>query len=469
MRSLILLLIIALTSCDMPAPTSSLGTVITNVTTIDAVNGVKNHQTVVFSEDEITYAGPAIELPVNHEVIDGSGQFLIPGLWDFHVHLTYETELTAVMPRLFLSYGITSVRDTGGLLHNVLPVVEKMQQPGAIAPRVFFAGPLLDGSDVVYDGKSRPEIGIANASKEQARANIESLKQAGASFIKIYELVSKEIFHEMVTVARSLDMPIDSHVPLSMLASIAGPKVDSIEHLRNIELDCATNAEQLHTERLEVLKNPSGLPGFEVRSALHSAQRLPAIAAYDNERCTQVLDKLTKTVQVPTLRLNAMNKFPPFERADWPEALSRIPNGIRERWQTSSASLAKQGPGNTVFAEWSLFLTGKMNQQAVPIGAGTDTPIRLSVPGYSLHSELDMLVRAGLTPLQAIGAATIEPARYFSIESTMGQIAPGMVADLVLLEKDPIEDINNTKSISRVISKGALMTPQQILGSGASE
>jgi len=340
-----------------------------------------------------------------------------------------------------------------------------MQKPGAIAPRVFFAGPLLDGSDVVYDGKSRPEIGVQNATKQQARTAIETLKAAGASFIKIYELVSEEVFFEMVSVARALDMPIDSHVPLSMLASIAGPQVDSIEHLRNIELDCATNAVELHRQRLLALKNPQGLPGYEVRSALHKAQRLPAITAYDKDRCTQVLAKLTKTLQVPTLRLNALQKYPPFSRDDWQQALNKIPDDMSQRWQAIADTLEKAEESDTRFAEWSLFLTGKMHQQGVPIGAGTDTPIRLSVPGYSLHSELEMLVLAGLTPLQAIAAATIEPARYFSIEHRMGQIAKGMKADLVLLEHDPLKNIKHTKAIALVVSKGTVMTPNEILSS----
>ena len=120
-------------------------TAITNVTVIDAVNGVRKNQTVVFDGDNIVSvqtAGP----PANTaESIDGTGRYLIPGLWDFHVHLTYDERLTAAMPRLFLSYGITSVRDTGGLMHEILPVVENMRAAGEVAPRVFFAGPLLDG------------------------------------------------------------------------------------------------------------------------------------------------------------------------------------------------------------------------------------------------------------------------------------------------------------------------------------
>jgi len=464
MRNVILLLIVALfMSCDSADPEPWSATAITNITTIDAINGVTKHQTVIFSEDKITYVGPVKALSANHRIIDGSGKFLIPGLWDFHVHLTYESDLTPVMPGLFLSYGITSVRDTGGLLDKIVPVVQEMQKPGAIAPRVFFSGPLLDGSDVVYDGKSRPEIGIQNASKQQARANIEALKAAGADFIKIYELVSEEIFYEMVAAARALNMPIDSHVPLSMRASVAGPEVDSIEHLRNIELDCATHAEALLAQRLLALENPNGLPGYEVRSGLHNAQRIEALNAYDDDRCTRVLAKLTNTLQVPTLRLNAMSNLQPYSRADWPDALSRVPLSTQKRWQKLIDTAGEEEERFMQFADWSLFLTNKMHQQGVPIGAGTDTPIRLSVPGYSLHSELEMLVLAGLTPLQAIGAATIEPARYFSIETELGQIAAGMKADLVLLDQNPMEDITNTKSIGQVITKGKVMTPAEIL------
>ena len=148
---MLLICIVLVTACDGP---ESSGTAITNVTVIDAVNGVRENQTVVGDGDEIKTiraTGSGSELSVT-ETIDGSGKYLIPGLWDFHVHLSYDERFTDYMPELFLSYGITSVRDTGGLLRKVLPIVERMRAPDAIAPRVFFAGPLLDGNLVVYDG-----------------------------------------------------------------------------------------------------------------------------------------------------------------------------------------------------------------------------------------------------------------------------------------------------------------------------
>ncbi len=358
------------------------GIAITNVTVIDAVNGVRENQTVVFDGDEITSVGPTGTEPPVAETIDGTGKFLIPGLWDLHVHLTYDERFTNSMPALFLSYGITSVRDTGGLMHKVLPVVEKMRAPDSIAPRVFFAGPLLDGNFVVYDGESRPEIGVRNATPDDARSAIRNLKEQGVDFIKIYEMVSPAVFEAMVETANELELPIDSHVPLSLRASTAGPSVDSIEHLRNIEMDCASNAPELHETRLELLRNPQGLSGADLRSSLHSLQRLPAIANYDEARCDRTLETLMSTTQVPTLRLSALNLAPPFARDDWADALSRIGADVRAEWTKSAMELAENPIEEfTTFGEWSLFLTGRMHERGVPIGAGTDTPIFISVPG----------------------------------------------------------------------------------------
>lgn len=451
-RSVVAAAALFVAACQ-PAPS---GTAITNVTVIDAVNGVRESQTVVFDGDEITgvYASN-VEVGAA-ETIDGTGKYLIPGLWDFHVHLTYDDRFTGMMPAAFLSYGITSVRDTGGLMHKILPVVEDMRAEGAIAPRVFFAGPLLDGRFVVYDGDDRPEIGVQNATPGQARETIRSLKEQGVDFIKVYEMVGPETFEAMVETANELDLPIDSHVPLSMRASIAGPSVDSIEHLRNIEMDCASDSPALHEERLERLKNPEGLSGFELRASLHRLQRLPAIANYDEARCDQTIDALKSTMQVPTLQLYSAGAVPPWSRADWGEALDRLPEEAAAPWREITAERSANPPEevDTTFPDWGLFLTGRAHTAGVPIGAGTDTPIGLSPPGYSLHTELEFLVRAGLSPLDALASATVRPAEYFSLQDEMGTIDAGKKADLVLLGANPLDDIANTKSIVGVISKG---------------
>jgi len=453
---LLALLTVACSESEVAEPVADT-IAITNVTVIDAADGPRSDQTVIIEGDEIVAVQAASVAVDAGEVIDGTGKYLIPGLWDFHVHLTYDERLQDAMPALFASYGITSVRDTGGLLDRVLPIVETMRAD-AMAPRVFFAGPLLDGGFVVYDGDGRPEIGTAVTTPEAARNMVQNLYDQGASFIKIYEMVSPEVFVALVDAAEELGMPIDSHVPLSMRASIAGPQVDSIEHLRNIEMDCAANAAELLTIRRQRLENPDGLSGAALRSSLHSAQRLPAVANYHEGQCDRTIAALSDTVMVPTLRLNSFNLAPAWDRDGWEDALSRLPEDVGTQWRTQSQERSTQPTGDTTFADWSLFLTERMHNAGVPVGAGTDTPINLSVPGFSLHSELEMLVRAGLTPLDAIGAATLEPARYFGLEDQMGRIAVGHAADLVLLDADPEADIANTRRIDSVFMRGQLLS-----------
>ena len=109
---------------------------------------------------------------------------------------------------------------------------------------------------------------------------------------------------------------------------------------------------------------------------------------------------------------------------------------------------------DTTFADWSLFLISRLKANGVPIGAGTDTPIGIGIPGWSLHTELELLVSAGLTPLEAIEAATVQAARFLRIEDQTGRIRPGMTADLVLLDADPLADISNTRRIHSVMLGG---------------
>jgi len=386
--------------------------------------------------------------------------FLIPGLWDMHVHLTYDDRFTDAMPAMFLRYGITSVRDTGGLIPLLDPVIERMRAPQAVAPRVFYSGPLQDGRFVVYDGESRPEIGARNATPEEARASVNALADHGVDFIKVYELVTPDVFEALVGTARERGLPVAAHVPLSMYASQAGPSVDSMEHLRNVELDCSDNAAELYEARLGILNAHESGAGFELRSRLHELQRLPAIARYDESRCNRTIASLSSTIQVPTLRLNALALHPPFVREDWEDGLAVTPADAAAEWKQAGADwLADDEVRDTTFAEWSLSLVGRMHQAGVPIGAGTDTPIGYAIPGYSLHTELERLVEAGLTPIEAIGAATIRPAEFFSLQHEMGTIAPGMRADLVMLAADPLADIRNTRRIVTVVSKGRVVEP----------
>jgi hypothetical protein len=433
---------------------------IANVTLIDAKQGLIENVTVVIRDDEIVSVSSDTDTTKTtaDNVIDGTGKYLIPGLWDMHVHLTYDDRFTDLMPQSFLSWGVTSVRDTGGMMQDLAPVIARMRAPGATAPRVFFSGPLLDGQQVVYDGDARPLIGTQNSDAEQARENVRRLKAGGADFIKIYELVSPEVFAALVDEAGKLSMPIASHVPLHLLASTVGNQVGTMEHLRNIELDCASNAEALLVIRQQKLTAENIESGHALRSSLHQLQRLDAIAALDEERCAMVLASLTETIQVPTLRLNAIPLAPPYEQTDWDDAISAMLPAVQKEWNMPNQFIPKDYEKRDLrFSHYSLKMVQRMLDAGVPIGAGTDTPIGLAIPGYSLHRELEMLVRAGMTPLQALEASTIRPAEFLGIQDQMGTIEVGKRADLVLLAKNPLEDIRNTRQIDTVISKGKVM------------
>ncbi|MEZ5561324.1 MAG: hypothetical protein R3E86_22635, partial [Pseudomonadales bacterium] len=194
----VLVLLGTLAACsDAPAP-SSTAIVIDNVTVIDAVAGARPGQRVVIDGDRILSVGPMTEpRPAASEVRDGGGRYLIPGLWDMHVHFLYEPALTGGMADQFLRYGVTSVRDTGGDLAQMVALRAGLEARAAApdgrpVPRLFFAGPLLDGRFVVYDGADpdQPPLGTAVPDVAAARATVQRLRAAGADFIKVYELVS---------------------------------------------------------------------------------------------------------------------------------------------------------------------------------------------------------------------------------------------------------------------------------------
>jgi hypothetical protein len=232
-----------------------------------------------------------------------------------------------------------------------------------------------------------------------------------------------------------------------------------MEHVRNVELDCTAGADQLLSTRRTMLTDAGDEPGAELRARLHTLQRLPAIAAFDAAACEQALASMSSTIQVPTLRLNSFALRPPFARPDWYEAIAAAPAPVAESWAAAGDAWRATPPRpDTTFAAWSLGLVGRMHERGIPIAAGTDTPINYSLPGYALHSELEFLVRAGLSPIEALRAATVRPAEFFGLEAEMGRIEPGMRADLVLLGADPLADISNTRSIEAVVSRGQLLT-----------
>ena len=431
---------------------------ITNVSVIDVVTGGVSKQSVLVNDGKIARVlDPSESVGQSLEVIEGTGQFLLPGLWDMHVHIVYEAQLIQQMPDLFLDYGVTSVRDTGALLANIQPELARWRALGAAAPDIFFSGPLLDGRLVVYDGNGRTEIGRSNATAQAAREQVADLVAAGVDFIKIYELVSPDVFAALVESAEAANIPIAAHVPLSMMAETAGPHVQSMEHLRNIEIACADNAESLFDARETMIEFPGDRSGYELRRDLHQSQRSVALSTADSEsdRCQRVIESLKGTIQVPTLRLNTLPQYSPIRRPDWRDALSDVPEALANQWiETATFFAGQENSVSEQLSSWSLELVDAMQRAGVPIGAGTDTPIGQAIPGYSLHTELERLVDAGLSERQALFAATVVPAMFLKLEGVMGQVKPGMEADLIVLADNPLDDIEHTRTIQAVISDG---------------
>jgi hypothetical protein len=447
-------LLVALNGCS--SAVESQQTLIENVSVVDPVSGLTQNQQILIEDGKIAAVADtsqALTLNANAERFDAQNRYLIPGLWDMHVHFVYDPTLTNEMADLFLDYGVTSVRDTGGDIEQLVKLRDTLPSP---KPNIFISGPLLDGKFVVYDGSDpdRPPLGTGVLEPDAADATVAALKEAGADFIKIYELVQPETYAALAAAAKHRDMPIASHVPLMMTADSAGPMADSMEHLRNIELACASNWQELLAQRQQRIRNFTEGLGYALRAGLHSDQRIPAINNYDETRCNQVLDTLSSTIQVPTLRLNTVTHLKPFQREDWPAALAALPQATQFAWRARIDGLQQLKAIDPTFSKWSVFLIERLLARDVPIGAGTDTPIGLGIPGYSLHTELEFLVQGGMTPQQALYAATVTPAEFFNMADTSGRLTEGMRADLVLLKDNPLTDIRHSRSVEAVMLAG---------------
>ena len=434
----------------------------TNVTAIDAKFGERNNINILITNNKIAKVSmEQINSPSNCITIDGTGKYLIPGLWDAHVHLTFTPGLEESMFPLFIANGITSIRDTGGLIDLVLPWKDKAKQEPNSSPNVFIAGPLLDGLPNVYDGSpGRPEISIGLKSPKEAEETVVMLKNKSVDLIKSYEMLTPKEFIAILNKSKEEGLFVTGHVPLSMdviEASNAGLR--SMEHLRNLEMACSKDFDSLLNERRKILLAGKDSLGGKLRSYIHRSQRLHAINSFDEERTNKVLARLAEndTWQIPTTALltGGINRL--YEDDTWLKTFQYLPKKVKTIW-INKAKNSKQKKSSEFLSlfhgEWALQMIAKLKSANVKILAGTDTPISYLTPGFSLHKELEMLVKGGLKPIEAIESATILPAKYFGLEETMGTIETSKLADLVLLDANPLNNIKNTTKISAVVRNG---------------
>ncbi|MEC7918365.1 MAG: amidohydrolase family protein [Pseudomonadota bacterium] len=440
--------------------------IIENATLIDAETPKRIDMTLVLQEDEIVYIGKTNSKKISFQdddtVIDATGKFIIPGLWDAHVHLTFIPELDyQTAYKLFLKNGITSIRDPGAVIEKLRPAIEFAEDNPSKAPRLFYSGPLIDGIPRVYKGSEPgfPELSIGVNKDTDKNLLVDNLMQEGVSFLKTYEMLTPEDFKELQEIAEERNLRVTSHIPLSMdLIDAVDAGLDGMQHIRNLELACAEEAGEMLIKRKQLLQNEDLLPGSSLRSKIHGLQRPKALMNINQQRCDEVIKYLASNnvYQTPTLTINTVGSKRFFANKEWQETYNFLPGDVKKEWLQNSINLAKQPIDESYknFEKWSFNIVNLFNKHEVNIIAGTDTPIGFLTPGFSLHKELQLLVEAGLTPIDALKAATIIPAKFFNLEKEIGTIDVGKKADLLILNSNPLINIGNTADIQTVITKG---------------
>lgn len=424
----------------------------THVTVIDGTDSTpRRDQTVVVRGPHISVVGSsrATKIPSNARVIDARGKFLIPGLWDMHVH-------TAVLGGrnllgLYVANGVTGVRDMAGDWDTLKTWRREIAAHRLVGPRIIASGPYLEGGDV-------PIPHILTRTPEEGRAGVDSLVALGVDFVKVHGQLTRETYFAIARRARERGIPFAGHVSQavgSADASDSGQK--SIEHMLAIPAPC-TPAESIALR-----------PRFTVQSAIGRCSSLDLAPLYARfvRNGTWVTPTFTAAYEVAswpnhTVPGDSLGHYLPASLRRFVEQIFPMPDTIPP---------GADSVGRAMFLK-RLAQVATMHRAGVHILTGTDAPLRNSPPGFGLHEELSLLVQGGMSPFDVLSAATIEPARYFGLLDSLGTIAPGKLADVVLLDGNPLLDIRQTRRIAAVMIDGRLIDAgerQRLIRSAARE
>lgn len=441
---------------------SAQGQVIDRVTVIDVAAGAaRAEQRVVIEGRRITAAGPAAQVPIpaGTVVLDGRGKFLIPGLWDMHVHLPGADSETHALT-LFLANGVTGVRDMSTGIDALLRWRSATAEGTTPGPRVLGAGMLVDGLPHVYPAFMTFPV----TTPAEARHAVDSLVRRGVDFIKAYEMLRADVFAALADQARARGIPLAGHLPLAVSADDAvRAGLRSFEHLRNMEVSCSSKADSLRAVAVAMLDAGKDQPGMALRSSIHTALRARAYETFDEARCDALIRLMAEhgTWHDANLVLGTQLAFrhdttTRFQR--WVPYLAPAQRSSFTRPSGPPGRGAGRGglPRDEVLrrAEWALRLVKRMHDAGIRLLPGTDWPNAAMVPGAALHEELALFVRAGLTPAQSLRTATLNPAVYLGLADSLGTIDAGKVADLVLLDADPLQDIRRVSQVNTVWRAG---------------
>ena len=444
--------------------------VIKNISIIDPIDGLQSTKSVVITDNIINKILDDDNefIADNKNIIDATGKYLIPGLWDAHIHFSFDTNLAPFMPGLFLAHGVTSVRDTGGPIDLVVKMKDLSLMDPIYNPTVYIAGPLIDGTPNVYNNSSPsfPLLSIENNDIIDIESNVLGIVDREVDLLKAYEMLTENQFLAIMRIAKKSNLKVTGHIPLSMtLFSAIDSGLNGIEHLRNFALSIASNSDELYKERLELLKNPDDLPGSDLRSQIHSKQRMKALDSIDYNKFEEAANLLaSKNVwQTPTLFLYRNSSLKTFKDPSFINELNKLPNQIKQKWIKEISETDTIIDKNSLrYSKWLEEATGKLHKKNVPFMAGTDTPIGYLIPGRSLHIELEVMVESGFSNLEAIKSATVNPAKFFGLENKEGRIKDGYKADLVILNSNPLDNIRNTQDISAVIKNGEFLSRESL-------
>lgn len=409
----------------------------THVGVIDGTDSMPRlEQTVIVRGNRIVTAGPtkSTAVPSDARMIDARGKFLMPGLWDMHVHTSIIGGRALLA--MYVANGVTGVRDMAGDWDTLTKWRREIIAKQLIGPRIVASGPYLEGGDV-------PIPHILTRTPEEGTAGVDSLVKLGVDFIKVHGQLTRPTYFAIARRAREKGIPFAGHVSQavgSADASDSGQK--SIEHMLAIPAPC-TPAESI------ALK-----PRFTVQSAVGRCSSRDLAPLYQRfvRNGTWVTPTFTAAYEVSAWpsRVVPGDSFAHYLPASLKKFVAEIfpmPDSIPP---------GADSVGRAMFAK-RLAQAETMRAAGVHILTGTDAPLRNSPPGFGLHEELTLLVRGGMSPFNAIRAATIEPAAYLGMLDSAGTIAVGKLADLVLLNGNPLRDISQTRRIVAVVANGRLI------------
>jgi imidazolonepropionase-like amidohydrolase len=450
MTAALALLALGIAAAPPPFQAPDRGSVlaITGVTLIDGSGAAaRPGHTVVIEGDRIVAVGPGARVrpPAGARTLDGGGKFLIPGLWDMHVHGLWNPAIMASFAPLFVATGVTGVRDMGSPVAVAQQIAwrREIAEGRRLGPRIVLAGKIVDGPTPLWPGS------IAVATEDEGREAVRSLRREGVDFVKVYELLPRPAYLAIADEARRVGLRFEGHVPAAVRAEEAARAGQrSIEHLSGLLAGGSPR-------EAEPRRDPRPW-GDDTRALLESYQPARARALFDRfreQRTWHCPTLITITTVIGGLARGA-DADDPNERY--------LPRSERDEWRRMTEAMkvslsAEDRELLTRYVDRHLELAGGLARANVPILAGSDVPKPHLVPGFSLHDELALLVQAGLTPMQALQTATLNPARFLGRESDLGTVAPGKLADLVLLDADPLVEIRNTRRVHAVVLGGRLL------------